>query len=219
MAMTFENTLKGKKQATTTLAKKLLYIMRSYIPIDTGNMTNNAVYYQRRPNGFAIVFDEKYAPYMKSVNEGRKGIMSSKQLKNINFVERSLLAGVVELSGGSDDKARRINKQALGKVNLKPAFKPGFSPDKGISNEEIEDILSQHQNRSETANAKEIREDLMKKKIDLSNLNFMKHEVINKPGNENATRVNSYLGMARALARWQKSIGAYSYINAESEEE
>jgi len=214
-----EVALSGKKKADTILAKKLLYIMRSYIPIDTGNMTNNAIYYQRRPNGFAIVFDERFAPYMRYVNEGLAPYnkLSPKQRMNMNFVERAILAGAVELQGRSDNRARQINITTLNRVNLKPAFSLDLDSD-STTTQQIDNILDVAKSEKEKENADILKKYLMRNKIDLSNLNFMKHEMITKAGNENATEVSSYVGMARALARFKYSISSYSIIDADNEE-
>ena len=214
------NLLKGTKRKYTSLVREMLFVMRSYIPIDTGNMSNNAVYYQRRPNGFAIVFDEKYAPYMKIVNEGLYKNQTPKITQNKGFVDRAILAGAsIIVSKREPFRFKKYAKQqqAIRETPLGPAFVDVKSL------QDRETIAKALYSTTGDYSEKEIKEQIEINaafdNLDLYNLKLMTHKVIQDNMEANAKPLHSVNGMVRALARFKNAINVnLSKQNNEQEE-
>ena len=88
-------TVNLKKKDINRIKKTALLIARKACPKDTHNMALNAIYAINTQDGFAIVWDEKFAYYLPYVNEGINPLFpnSEKVKANKGFVDRGL-AGV-----------------------------------------------------------------------------------------------------------------------------
>lgn len=62
--------LKHQSIKIIRLRTKMTEVARANIPVDTGNMQNNAVYTIAKSDGFSLVFDQRFAYYLPIVNEG-----------------------------------------------------------------------------------------------------------------------------------------------------
>lgn len=84
--------IKYQRGKTLALRNAGVKAAREQVPVKTANLQQNAVYSIATKNGFKIVWDERYAFYLKFVNEGISGIApnSPKVLANKGFVERGI---------------------------------------------------------------------------------------------------------------------------------
>lgn len=88
-------TVNLKKKDINRIKKTALLIARKACPKDTHNMALNAIYAINTKDGFAIVWDERFAYYLPYVDKGINPLFpnSSKVKANKGFVDRGL-AGV-----------------------------------------------------------------------------------------------------------------------------
>lgn len=98
-----------KDRRIKSLRRDLLYTMRQYMPVDTGNLKRNAVYSIITQFGFMIVFDTRFASYLPIVNEGRQNNMSPKMKANVGCVNRALLAGSIQVKRHYKDQQERYD--------------------------------------------------------------------------------------------------------------
>ncbi len=85
-------TVNLKKKDINRIKKTALFIARKGCPKDSHNMALNAIYAINTKDGFAIVWDDRYAYYLPYVDKGINPLFpnSAKVKANKGFVDRSL---------------------------------------------------------------------------------------------------------------------------------
>lgn len=98
--ISYTKTFKWGFKKMNELKHTLIASARSWCPVDTGNMRENAIYVVNTPTGFKIVWDDKFAFYMPDVNEGRNKLYpnSIRVKQNKGFVDRGIGACFVALN-------------------------------------------------------------------------------------------------------------------------
>lgn len=102
-----------KIQFKQTLSSAMVVAARSQVPVDTGNMRDNAVYViDRGARGFSIVWNPSFAYYMEYVDKGTDPLTPKKRA-NINFVKRGVALAL-----------KQIYAEVNGPTNLQYEGKP-----------------------------------------------------------------------------------------------